>query len=123
MSTATAINHTAEPWYVLRDRDQRTGVTVHGGKKFDDQCDESPTIMRGVASVACDGNSRHAIAEANAVRAVACVNACEGLEDPRKFIQCAKAVARLLDGKDLGEMSKYVLERAIGDLRETMNLP
>ncbi len=123
MNTTTAIKHTAEPWYVLRDRDQRTGVTVHGGKKFDDQCDESPTLLRGVASVACDGNSRHAIAEANAVRAVICVNACEGLEDPCKFIQCAKAIARILDGKEPGEMSRYVLERAVSDLREIMGLP
>ncbi len=55
---------------------------------------------------------------ANAARIVACVNACQGVEDPTRFIQCAKAVLRLLeDGKPLGPQAQRILALSLDEMR------
>src|SRR4051812_35906334 len=84
MSKQEGFNHSPEPWYAGRP-DGSNGFWYIGPKKHTDE-------NHGITVYPFNGDQ---IAEANAKRIVACVNACAGVKNPEplhKVIQCLKYI-------------------------------
>jgi|3_EtaG_2_1085321.scaffolds.fasta_scaffold15134_2 hypothetical protein len=82
--------HTAGPWKycppVLDDESGFVGAKAGDGHGVTSLADRP--VLESAAQF-----------EANAARIVACVNACEGMDDPEAFVEAAKHITReLTDG-------------------------
>lgn len=82
MSTTTQTKHTAEPWH--------TGCGAHAMVDGESRL-IAATVPRLTVDPRCES-----VAEANAARIVACVNALAGIEDPATDLQRAKDTANRL---------------------------
>lgn len=72
--TIATTKHTAEPWT----------ITTEGGELY--ICDQHDALLMRVGPVGSRDKEDHW----NAERAVACVNACAGMEDPAEAIREAR---------------------------------